>query len=363
MKYDSYVKKKDKFDVFKILVGSIVATSIVITPWLNVDSLVVPKLVLLFSTAMYLFPYCIVNIRFFVGIKQLRVLIILSTLVLIQIILVMIASESPFEQQFFGRSGRGFGFLSEFSFIVFLLVSAFYVRISNLALLSKGILIVAIFSSFYSILQSIGLDAFDWYTRTNGIIGTFGNPNFQASYSALAIAPALSLFFNSGLKFKLLSFSTLSLLIYTIYLCQSTQGYLVSLIVILSLSILYTWHNNKILFKFLVGIAFSSIIAIILGMLNSGPLSSLLYKNSVISRYEFFRTAIATTKDNLTFGVGLDSFGDYSTIYKSAKDAAGINEYTDSAHNYILNYAANGGIPLALLYISINLLAIVCFFK
>jgi hypothetical protein len=101
----------------------------------------------------------------------------------------------------------------------------------------------------------------------------------------------------------------------------------------------------------------------ILGMLNNGPLASILYKYSVQSRGEFFRTAISTTKDNAVFGVGLDSFGDFSTIYKSAKDAAGVNEPVDNAHNYFLNYAANGGILLALLYIAITVLALISFFK
>jgi tetratricopeptide (TPR) repeat protein len=92
-----------------------------------------------------------------------------------------------------------------------------------------------------------------------------------------------------------------------------------------------------------------------------GPLSSFLYKPSVISRGEFFRTAITGANDNPLFGVGLDSFGDYSQLYKSAKDYAGINEFTDSAHNYFLQYAVTGGYPLVVFYLFLTLLTLASF--
>jgi tetratricopeptide (TPR) repeat protein len=97
-------------------------------------------------------------------------------------------------------------------------------------------------------------------------------------------------------------------------------------------------------------------------MLNIGPLSNFLYKESVKSRGEFFRTAITGANDNPIFGVGLDSFGDVSQFYKSANDYAGINEFTDSAHNYFFQYAVTGGYPLAIFYFLLTLLTLGSFF-
>jgi len=101
----------------------------------------------------------------------------------------------------------------------------------------------------------------------------------------------------------------------------------------------------------------------IAGMLNKGPLSYYLYKVSVQSRGEMWQTAYAIIRDNPLFGIGLDSLGDYSLRYRSAKTVSGIDEYIDNCHNFILQFAATGGIGLAILYIGITALSLYCFIK
>ena len=51
--------------------------------------------------------------------------------------------------------------------------------ISQIKSLQFAIFITGTLSSIYALLQFYGLDFFAWTTRTNGIIGTLGNPNFQ----------------------------------------------------------------------------------------------------------------------------------------------------------------------------------------
>lgn len=100
-------------------------------------------------------------------------------------------------------------------------------------------------------------------------------------------------------------------------------------------------------------ISFVSTVIAILGMLNKGPLSYYLYKISIQSRGEMWQTTVNLIKDNPWTGVGIDSLGDYSLRYRDAKIANGIAEYIDNAHNFFLQFAATGGIPLSILYVGI----------
>ena len=355
--------KNKKNSAFLILTASSLVVTLILTPWVNVDSLVIPKLVVLFSTAMYLLPFIFINFKSFLSQRPLKFLFALSGLMILQMILVMIFSSAPIEQQVFGKTGRGLGFLTEISLLIMMLAAASYAEINKIHFLINGMVLSAVITSVYSIFQKNGLDFVDWYTKTNGIIGTLGNPNFQAAFAAIAIVPSLSYFFLKSIKSKIFSVFIFSILIYVIYLSQSTQGYLIAVLSVVVSILIYLWYKNKSFFVISAIFAFIAGMVTILGILNNGPLASILYKYSIKSRGEFFRTAISATKDNPVFGVGLDSFGDFSTSYKSAKDAAGVNEYFDNAHNYFLNYAANGGISLALLYVAITVLALISFFK
>lgn len=342
-----------------VLIG--VTTTLSLTSWMNVDALVIPKVIIVFCSAMFLFPLVLFNVRFFFTHLRLRILFFLFFCMLIQMIIVMFISSAPIEQQIFGKTGRGLGFLTEISILIITLITIRYVELKNLHYLVNGLVFSVCISSVYSIFQSFGLDLFAWYSRTNGVIGTLGNPNFQSAIAAIAIVPASTYIWQKGLKPKFLSFITCLTLIYTIYICQSTQGYIVATLTILVSLLLYLWYRSRVFFYIT---SISTVIAgfiSLAGMLNMGPLSGFLYKQSVSSRGEFFRTAVYGANDNPFFGVGLDSFGDFSQFYKSAKDYAGINEFTDSAHNYFLQYAVTGGYPLAVFYLFLTLLTLASF--
>lgn len=337
-----------------IFVSSLIVVAM--TPWLNVDSLIIPKLILLFALGMHCVP--MVFTRYSSGNKTVKMIFIVSLAFLTQTFISLVVSSAPLEQQIYGRSGRGLGFLTYFSVVLIMLFMALYSRKSHTANIQLGLMISGILSSVYSIMQFYGLDIFEWTTRTNGIIGTIGNPNFQSAFTSSVILPSVAFLIRSGIG-KVLVIPVSILFLFTIYITNSTQGYVILIASLFILLLYYSFFKKKLNFYILLSIFLIFIILAIFGMLNRGPLAYYLFKVSVSSRGEFWRTAVNTIQDNPIFGVGIDSFGDYSQYYKDLSTIKGINEYTDNSHNYFLEFAVNGGIPLTVFYICILILPLV----
>jgi O-antigen ligase len=347
-----------KLSIYSFIIYSSVAVTLAATPNFNKDGLIIPKVVILFCSALVVFPYLILKLK---ANKDQRLLIIYITLAILfvfQLILAIVFSDAPIEQQIFGRTGRGIGFLTLFSLVVLSLTCAIFVKQLNEKKLTTGIAMSGILSAIYAIFQSFGLDFFAWDSKTNGVIGTLGNPNFVSSFASMSILP--SLIYVSNKRGRLL-YQFLLILIFsvTIYKSGSTQGYITLFLVLGIFALIYLWFRNKLFFiamfvSFLLGT-----FLVVLGFFNNGPLSGLIYKLSVQSRGEFWQSALNTTVANPIHGIGLDSFGDYSLMYR---EKAVINEYTDSAHNYILDFSVSGGILLALIYILVSLLVLFSFF-
>jgi O-antigen ligase len=353
------LEKNFNFDVILYFAGMV---TLALTPMFNSDSLIIPKLVLLSVLGMFMLPKVLENSKYIYHDKKLRLLAVLAIIFILQMVLSMLTSNTPFEQQFFGRTGRGLGFITYFSLIVILLSSAIFIKKSGLNKLLFWLVICSGITSVYSLMQRFGLDIFEWETKTNGIIGTLGNPNFQGSFAAMALIPAL-VYFWSPRTSRVYSLSFSFILIITIVVCQSTQGYITALASISIYLLIYAWYKGKPLFYSLLILVFSGGLVALAGMLNKGPLATYLYKISVQSRGEMWRTAFNAANNNPLLGTGLDSFGDFSLLYRDQKTANGIAEFTDNAHNFFLQFAATSGYLLALVYLAIIALSFHSFIK
>ena len=334
--------------------------TLLLTPWMNVDSLVIPKLVVLFCISSYIFPFILMKKTNSLTINLLYVLLGLTFL---QMILSIFISNSPIEQQIFGRTGRGLGLIAYFSLFVLIIASAKAFRHKDLSRIITGIVLTSLVSSFYSILQKFGFDITDWYTRTNGIIGTIGNPNFQSAFAGMALVPTFIFAYQNRYKTKYFSYILVLMPMITIYYTNSTQGYITSFFSVLSYILIFIWYKSKVTFKVFLPVPIISFALIILGIINKGPLAYFLYKESMQSRFEFWRTSWSATLNNPYFGVGIDSLGDYSRVYRSVEDSLGINENFDNAHNYFLEASATGGFPLAILNVLFIIFTLIMFFK
>jgi len=357
------MKSDAKNNITNLIVGSAVINTLIITPFFNKDAIIIPKLIVMFCLALYLLPIIYLNWQVIFKSKLLKFFVFLNLMLLLQSLIVLTLSSAPIEQQIFGRTGRGLGLISVISLsVASITITAVYDKI----LVNKivlGLVFSGFITSLYSISQSFGIDFLKWDSKTNGVIGTLGNPNFQSAFAAMTMIPSL-LYTRKNKKGLFLSIFLFAFFIYTIYRTQSTQGIVAGFFSIAVTSIIYFWYKNKKLFSLAIFTGVMSSIFMIAGMLNVGPLSGYLYKVSVQSRGDFWRSAFNAANAHPFFGVGLDSFGDYSLKYR---DLIAVNhsfaEYTDNAHNFFLEQAATGGYILAIINSMVILLVIYSFFK
>ena len=359
--HKSVTKIQKNLDVF--LVYAAVAITLIFFPF-SFDALIIPKFIILFSVSLYLVPMVLNQLKTVNLSKKQRIaLILIPILVFIYLVLIVVVSDAPIEQQVFGRTGRGLGLITFLSLIIFTFSSLIFMRFNRRRLILNGIVIGACFSSTYAFIQRFNLDIFNWDSRTNGIIGTLGNPNFQSSLAAMAFIPTIIIFRSYRYRYILMPIAT-SFILGTIYICQSTQGYLGVVGAAMIFILTKIWFISK---KYFYGSLLLSLVAgayVGAGMLNYGYFSQYLYKVSIQSRGDFWRSALAIAIDNPIFGVGLDSFKDYFFLYR---DQVAVNhpfaESADNAHNYFLEFAATGGFPLALMYFAFTSYTLYSFIK
>ncbi len=355
------MKQIDKSSTLKIIVFFTFLHTIAITPFWNKDGMIIPKLIIMFTLAMYLLPIIINNRHLMLSSKIAKIVVIIQCLLLLQNLIVLITSSAPLEQQIFGRTGRGLGLITTFSLAIILIATMLLVENNKKNHIWLGLVISGFISSLYSILQSFGIDLLKWESRTNGVIGTLGNPNFQSAFAAMVLVPSV-LYFSKSRKQYLLALLSFMFFSFTIYRTQSTQGIIAGFFSIAIALIIFSWYRNKLLFGLMLLGGFVSSFFAILGMLNMGPISGYLYKVSVQSRGDFWRAAFNTANDNPIFGVGLDSFGDYSLKYRDEIAANhSFAEYTDNAHNFFLENAATSGYPSAILNLLIVIFVLFAF--
>jgi O-antigen ligase len=355
------MKQVNKSSTLQIIVFFTFLHTIAITPFWNKDGMIIPKLIIMFTLSMYLLPIIIINRHHLLSTKIARIVVITQCVLLVQNLMVLTTSSAPLEQQIFGRTGRGLGLVTIFSLAIILIATMLLVENNQKNYILLGLMISGFISSLYSVLQSFGIDLLKWESRTNGVIGTLGNPNFQSAFAAVVLVPSI-LYFSKSRKQYLLALLSFMFFSFTIYRTQSTQGIIAGFFSIAIALIIFSWYKNKLFFSFLFLSGSVSATFAILGMLNMGPMSGYLYKVSVQSRGDFWRAAFNTANDNPIFGVGLDSFGDYSLKYRDEIAANhSFAEYTDNAHNFFLEYAATGGYPSAFLNLLITIFVLFAF--
>lgn len=256
---------------------------------------------------------------------------------------------------FFGENLRRNGFLSYFYLVVLFIFCAklgtrnFIQRYLDMSLITAFVLVV------YAIIQKTGNDFISWNNPYNSVILTLGNPNFSAALLSVLFLLILTKV-STNKSWSLLVFLQIALLIlvfYCILATKSRQGLVSLLVGLLVFGMFYSFKISKIYGALFT--ATSSIVStlIVAGMLQKGPLESILYKPSVSVRGYYWRAGIEMFKDNIFFGVGLDSYGSYFKQFREIGYPLnyGFNITSNNAHNLPIQLLATGGIFVGLSYL------------
>ena len=317
-----------------------------------------PKFWLLIILSSYLLGYVVVLFKNIIQVRTLKVLFSMLSIFNLAGVIAALSTDVKFIA-FMGDSQRRNGFLTYLALSVVMLATALTFKVESVNQLHKVAFLTGLLLSIYGLMQISGLDFVDWNNPYNAIISTVGNPNFAAAIMSIMALLIFAPVLNSGYS-KLIRISSLILtilILYTIFLSDARQGLLAFFAGLLAYMIIWAFIKSKrVGYIFLLAGAFVGLLAIA-GMLQKGPLSSLLYKGSVTVRGYYWDAGIAMVRANPFFGVGYDSYGSYFKEYREVgyplKYGFGIT--STNAHNLPIQIFSTSGVFVGAAYMAITI--------
>jgi O-antigen ligase len=199
---------------------------------------------------------------------------------------------------------------------------------------------------------------------------TLGNSNFAGIFLVVTfIATFITIIFTkkSKLMQSFLIFSLISQLFLT-YDTKASQAYVTLFFSVIFLTGAWFLNekenlNNKIGYGIWASIPLAGIF-VIYSIFSRNSLGNYLSASSLYDRFYAWQAALAMLKQNLFFGVGIDSYGLWFQNFRSLESAKKqlVSENFDNAHNIFLNNAATGGLLTFIIYLSlICLIAYRCY--
>lgn len=320
-----------------------------------------PKFILLILLSSWLFGYLVRSYKITpLELKSLDTLILVVVLGFILSMVVSLFFTEPLITGFIGDVQRRNGFLSYLALSVILLYSSRIMNISNSLRIYRVAIVTGLILSCYGNLQISGNDFVNWNNPYNSMIATLGNPNFASAMLAVLLVIAFS-----GLLLKSLNYiykvAILILIagaLFSIIQSNSRQGLLVVFFSISFYISVYIYLRNK-----KVGLVISSLSLLtsflaILGMLQKGPLSQLLYKESVTVRGYYWSAGLEMLRNYPITGVGVDRYGTYFKEFREVGYPLkyGFDITSSNAHNTFIQLFATSGLFVGLCYLLLMIL-------
>lgn len=335
-----------------IALGAALAT-LAVSPFASLDPINLIKIVFLSAIAFSLLP---MTMMLYSETKYLqeKILIFTALSFVFWLTLVLLTSDAPLSQQFWGVFGRNTGYLTYFALLAFLVAAALVQRLETYVLLVRTLILTSLPVLAYAIIQSLGMDPISWSQLAP--FGTLGNINFSSAFFGMS-AIAMTVVAISPGKSLILRICLSILVITKLLVVASTgsiQGLMIYVAGVAVILFFFVTSNNKLKFLkmpyLVLGIVgFATSIA---GLLNQGPLARFIFGETVLFRYDYWYAGWMMSLRNPLFGVGLDSYGDW---YRELRGEVATlrtvpDRITNSAHNIYLDISSGGGIPLLSLY-------------
>jgi O-antigen ligase len=350
------VSDKKKLDSRAVTLSVVFGT--LITLYFNpevADPFNAPKMYVLMLFSSWLLGFLLINIKRIV--KEIPFLFYLNISYLVTLLILSWSSDLKI-YAFFGEAQRQLGFFTYFGFSIFMITFSIFF---NYAYMSRMMVATAVLGATYiayGIMQFTGNDFVNWVNQYNPIIGTLGNPNFAAAFMAILGVLSFSFAFNTDHKplIRVIFAIIFVGLFVVINLSEARQGLLSILLgtaVFLTFK-LYSW--NRVLG--LLGVIFNLLLGIIAiaGMLQFGPLRSLLYKESVTLRGYYWDAGLNMLKEHPITGIGIERYGAYFKVFRDPTYPLkyGYELNSTNAHNVFIQHFATGGLFLGTIFLLIN---------
>lgn len=260
---------------------------------------------------------------------------------------------------FLGETFRRNGTLTYLGFAIFFLATAKYVRFENIKIGLDRVLTVGLLTSIYALIQLSGNDFVQWSDHGQSVITTLGNSNFAGASMAIFLVITFGQIFikTFSILHRLIAFTVSSMLLVAIIPTNARQA-LIILFFGLFLIILYKIYelNKKLYYLSSIVGGITAVLAI-LGTFQIGPLSDLLYKQSISVRGFYWRAGIEMFKNHILFGVGVDNYGAFFKQYREAQYSLnyGFGITSTAAHNVFIQNFATGGIFVGVIYLVLQI--------
>jgi hypothetical protein len=282
---------------------------------------------------------------------------------LLTMLIPLIFSGAPILQQLYGVSGRLTGFFSLASFSLFFLIASSGLQIVTYKKILVGLIFAGSYNLLLSIFENFGVEPLKFNNTYKVPLGSLGNPNFMSAFLAIFVIVSLVLVFDTTIskKFRTYILIQIPIALFELTKVGSKQGFYV--VVAGLLVIIYVFIRPKLprVLMYVFQITCLGLAGVVgAGFLNSGPLASFVYKETVQFRYEYWMAGIRMAKAHIFTGVGLNSYGDWFREFRSMDSikSPGKDVSTNVSHNVLIDYLATGGLLHFFAYVAINIIVL-----
>jgi O-antigen ligase len=330
------------------------ATTLAISPFSNFDPINLIKMILVSGFAFSALFFIIYSWRGFFS-RLPRGLWLATGSFLVWMTVVLIVSDAPINQQFWGVFGRNNGYLGYFSLIVILIAVALIQNRSFYYKLVDALVLTSVPTTLYALVQLAGRDPVSWSVMAP--FATLGNINFSSAFFGLAsiCATALAVAQKQPTVVRIAMITLVVTNLYIVLETGSIQGFMIYTAGtgIIGYFLIRSHKPTRVLQLPYVVLGLCGFALTALALKNIGPLARFVFGETILFRFDYWFAGWAMTLQNPIFGVGLDSYGDW---YREVRGEIATlrtvpDRITNTAHNIYLDISASGGFPLLLAYL------------